>query len=63
MSTATSTRLLDELHDQGKALRDGDQAARSKILDLCRTLTAELETPGESFIRSFWANVSASTYF
>jgi len=58
MAAPTAVQMLDELTEQSEALKNGDVDARSKILQLCKTLTVELEQPGETFLRTMWANVS-----
>lgn len=44
----------------GEALDRGEYGARERLLHLCRSLIALLETPMESIIRMGWAEVSQS---
>jgi hypothetical protein len=48
---------LDELYKLKSGLSDGDALARLQALELCRKLQAELETPGETIIKTTWAEV------
>lgn len=57
MATDTAIGLLRDLTSVGQAYETGDSGARSKLLHLCKELTAELEQPGETFLRTNWAEV------
>ena len=59
MATATAKSLLHDLNVAGHAYEVGDTDARRKLLDLCQELTAELEQPGETFLRTNWAEVGS----
>lgn len=58
MATDTAKSLIRDLTTAGQAYEAGDSNARRKLLDLCKELTAELEQPGETFLRLNWAEVS-----
>ena len=60
MGSLTANEMLEELEREGKAFRNGDLDARGKIMALCKDLTVELEHPGETFLRTFWAQVGQS---
>lgn len=62
MASPVASQKLADLQTQGEALKSGDKAARMKVLDLCRELTSELEEPGETFLRTFWASVRLYFY-
>jgi hypothetical protein len=57
MATDTALDLLHNLATVGQAYKAGDSSARRKLLDLCNELTLELEPPGETFLRTNWAEV------
>ena len=49
--------ILGELHKLREGLSSGDALARLQALELSRKLQAELETPGETLIKTTWAEV------
>jgi hypothetical protein len=57
MATDTAMGLLQDLTTAGEAYKAGDSGARRKLLYLCNELTLELEPPGETFLRTNWAEV------
>ena len=57
MASQSANEMLEELEREGRAFRNGDLDARGKIMALCKNLTVELEQPGETFLRIFWAQV------
>lgn len=57
MATNAAKNLLQDLHVAGQQYEAGDQDSRGKILELCKELTAELEQPGETFMRTNWAEI------
>lgn len=57
MATDAAKDLLKGLTTTGQAYEAGDPDARRQLLHLCKELTAELEQPGESFMRINWAEV------
>jgi len=58
MASDTAKTLLQSLSATGQAYESGDPDSRLKLLELCRELTTELESPGETFMRTNWAEVS-----
>jgi hypothetical protein len=58
MASDTAKSLLHDLTTTGQAYESGDPDSRLKLLELCKELTAELESPGETFMRTNWAEVS-----
>lgn len=60
MATDTAKDLLQNLSSVGQAYVSGDSNARRKLLLLCQELTAELEEPGETFLRLNWAEVGSA---
>jgi hypothetical protein len=58
MATDAAKGLIRDLTAAGQAYEAGDSNARRILLDLCKELTAELEQPGETFLRLNWAEVS-----
>jgi hypothetical protein len=57
MATDTAMGLLQDLATAGQAYKAGDSGTRRKLLHLCNELTLELEPPGETFLRTNWAEV------
>ena len=57
MASDTAKTLLKSLTASGQAYEAGDPDSRLKLLELCKELTAELESPGETFMRTNWAEV------
>jgi hypothetical protein len=57
MAFAAAKTILQSLTTTGQAYEAGDPDSRLKLLELCKELTAELETPGETFMRTNWAEV------
>jgi hypothetical protein len=57
MASAAAKTLLRDFTTTGQAYETGDPDSRLKLLELCKELTAELETPGETFMRMNWAEV------
>jgi hypothetical protein len=57
MASAAAKSLLRDFTTTGQAYEAGDPDSRLKLLELCKELTAELETPGETFMRTNWAEV------
>jgi hypothetical protein len=58
MASDTAKSLLRDLTTTGQAYEAGDPDSRLKLVELCKELTAELESPGETFMRTNWAEVS-----
>ena len=61
MASDTAKTLLKSLTATGQAYEAGDPDSRLKLLELCKELTAELELPGETFMRTNWAEVRSSS--
>jgi hypothetical protein len=59
MASDTAKAILQSLNTTGQAYEAGDPESRLKLLELCKELTAELELPGETFMRTNWAEVSS----
>ena len=57
MASDTAKTLLKSLTTTGQAYEAGDPDSRLKLLEVCKELTAELESPGETFMRTNWAEV------
>ena len=54
---AQSLQTLDALSSLRDALASKDGMARLKALELSQKLQLELQTPGETLFRTFWAEV------
>lgn len=56
-SVTDSTQILNNIVKQHAAFMHGDQGAREAVVASCFKLITELEAPGETVIRSTWAQV------
>lgn len=56
--TNQSLQTLDALSSVRGGLASEDGMARLKALELCQRLQLELETPGETLFRTFWAQTA-----
>jgi hypothetical protein len=63
MATDAAMGLLQDLTTAGQAYKAGDSGARRKLLHLCNELALELEPPGETFLRTNWAEVCRLRFF
>lgn len=59
--TMKVSTIVAEINTAAKAFENNTHGAREKLLDLCSSLTAKLETPSEMIQKVGWAEGSAPT--